>query len=304
MLYLITVLISASAFCLAAGLGSLLERDRLVVVARLMELQQKKSGNRLREELSQPLTLRVLKPVWDRLSGNIVRSMPVARRRYLQRRLQSAGVPVWLTPGGFRLIQLLLSGLAGGLAAATGLLSQEGWINLALLLVVGALAGILLPELYLGSRIKGRRQEIERSLPDVLDLLMVSVEAGLGFELALVKVTEKFRGALSGEFGRLLQELRLGKPRREAFRDLAERVGVDDLTSFIGSLVQAEQLGVNIGSMLRLQAEQMRRKRRQRAEEQAMKAPVKMLLPLVFCIFPALFVVLLGPAILQIMKTL
>jgi len=134
--------------------------------------------------------------------------------------------------------------------------------------------------------------------------LTVSVEAGLGFELALVKVTERCPGVLSQELGRVIQEMKLGRSRREALQDMAERIGAEDLSAFVTSLIQADQLGVGIGNILRVQSGEMRRKRRQRAEEQAMKAPVKMLIPLVLFIFPALFVVLLGPALIQIMKNL
>jgi tight adherence protein C len=138
-------------------------------------------------------------------------------------------------------------------------------------------------------------------LPDVLDLLTVSVEAGLGFDQAVVKVIEKFKGPLAEEFHRTLQEVRMNKPRREALRALADRVGIDDLTAFIAALIQADQLGVSIAKVLRIQSDQMRIKRRQRAEEQAQKASIKMLFPLIFFIFPAMFIVLLGPAVLSMM---
>ena len=145
---------------------------------------------------------------------------------------------------------------------------------------------------------------MRRSLPDVLDLLTISVEAGLGFDAAVLRVTEKLGGVLGEEFSRVLQETKMGKSRREALRDMAARVGVDDVSSFVNAVIQAEQLGVSIGSVLRLQSQAMRVKRRQRAEEAALQAPVKMLFPLIFFIFPGLFVVLLGPAVIQIMETL
>ena len=154
------------------------------------------------------------------------------------------------------------------------------------------------------SKARNRGKEIQRDLPDILDLLTVSVEAGLGFDAALVKVVERKKGPLADEFGIVLREIRVGKPRKEALRELSERVKVDDITSLVSAVIQADQLGVGISNILRIQAEQVRTKRRQQAEESAMKAPIKMLFPLVFFIFPTLFVVLLGPAIIQIAETL
>jgi tight adherence protein C len=140
-------------------------------------------------------------------------------------------------------------------------------------------------------------------LPDALDLLTISVEAGLGFDAAVAKVVEKWNNELSRAFGRANQEIRVGKLRRQALRDMAERAEVPDLSTFIAAIIQADQLGVSISKVLHIQSEQMRVKRRQRAEAEAAKAPIKMLFPLVFLIFPSLFIVLMGPAALIIMKT-
>jgi tight adherence protein C len=154
-------------------------------------------------------------------------------------------------------------------------------------------------EFVLHNRIKQRQLQIINSLPDILDLLTVSVEAGLGFDGALQKVTEKTKGLLAMEFNRLLQEIRMGKSRRDALRDLAERIRVEELSALVSSIIQADQLGVSIGNVLRLQSAQIRLQRRQRAEEKAMKAPIKMLIPLVLFIFPTIFLVLLGPAAIE-----
>ncbi|MDW7675951.1 MAG: type II secretion system F family protein, partial [Bacillota bacterium] len=148
-----------------------------------------------------------------------------------------------------------------------------------------------------------RKQFIQNELPDVLDLLTISVDAGLGFDAALVKVVEKTDGVLKGEFSKLLQEIKKGKARKNAMKDMAERCQVNDLSTFVGALVQADQLGVSISNILRIQAEQMRLKRRQLAQEKAMKAPIKMLFPLIFFIFPTIFIVLLGPALIQLFET-
>ena len=158
--------------------------------------------------------------------------------------------------------------------------------------------------LLLNRKITARRKSIQSDLPDALDLLTVSVEAGLGFDGALAKLSEKMKGALVEEFSRTLQEMRIGVPRRDAIRAMGQRCSVDDLSLFTAAVVQADQLGVSIGNVLRVQSAAMREKRRQRAQEKAQKAPVKMLIPLVVFIFPAIFVVLLGPAVIRLMSSL
>ncbi len=155
-----------------------------------------------------------------------------------------------------------------------------------------------------GGRVKKRQKAILMMIPDALDLLTISVRAGLGFDAALGKVVEKLKGPLSDEFRRALAEVRVGKARREALRDIVARTEVVPLTNFIGAIIQAEQLGVSISKVLQVQSEQLRIERRQRAEEQAAKAPIKMLFPLVGCIFPSLFIVILGPAIILIVQNL
>ena len=304
-LYLVTAFVFGSCLLLLTGIYQLIFRDRILIAGRLAQLQKNEQTTvMLRDELKLPLWQRIGKPLLSRLTNIFTRRMSSEKRILLYKRLQAAGKPGGLDPGGFRLLQgisiLLLTGGAAALGLSRGLLIKD----LALLLIAGFIFGMLLPEFYLSSLIKKRREEVSCSLPDMLDLLTVSVEAGLGFDLALVKVTERFPGVLSQELGRVLQEMKLGRSRREALQDMAERVGAEDLSAFVTSLVQADQLGVGIGNILRVQSGEMRRKRRQRAEEQAMKAPVKMLIPLVLFIFPALFVVLLGPALIQIMKNL
>ena len=167
-------------------------------------------------------------------------------------------------------------------------------------IVVGAYLGYALPEFWLGGRVKKRQKAILMQIPDALDLLTISVRAGLGFDGALGKVVEKLQGPLTEEFRRALAEIRVGKPRRDALRDIVPRTEVTALTNFIGAIIQAEQLGVSISKVLQVQSEQLRIERRQRAEEMAAKAPIKMLFPLVGCIFPSLFIVILGPAIILI----
>ena len=170
------------------------------------------------------------------------------------------------------------------------------------LLIAACMLGWLLPDVLINSKGRERKEQVSKELPEVLDLLTVCIEAGLGFDGAIKKVVDKSKGVLPDEMAIVLQEIRMGKPRRDALRDMADRLVVDDFSNFVGSVIMAEQLGISMGKVLRLQSKDVRQKRRQRVEEMAMKAPVKMLLPMVFCIFPAIFVVLLGPAAIQIMK--
>ena len=174
----------------------------------------------------------------------------------------------------------------------------------ALMSIVGAIFGYIAPEFWLGRKVKARQKAILLMIPDALDLLTISVRAGLGFDAALGKVVEKLQGPLTDEFRRALAEVRVGKARRDALRDIVPRTEVVPLTNFIGAIIQAEQLGVSISKVLQVQSEQLRIERRQRAEEMAAKAPIKMLFPLVGCIFPSLFIVILGPAIILIVTNL
>lgn len=168
--------------------------------------------------------------------------------------------------------------------------------------IIGFIIGYLLPNYWLKIRIKKRKEEIVRSLPDILDLVMVSVEAGLGFDSAIMRVVEKQQGVLADEFSLVLTEINMGKPRRNALKDMAKKNNVEDLSNVMASLVQADQLGISMGGVLRNQSQQLRQKRKQRAKEQAQKTPVKIMFPLVFFIFPSIFIVILGPAVLRIIE--
>jgi tight adherence protein C len=253
------------------------------------------------QELSAPLYQRAVKPMLKGLSRLLSRALPVLREDAISRKLQMGGNPGNLAPMEFMVIKYLLAVVLAFCAWRVSGLFFNTMQSLAMCLV-GLCFGWLVPDVIVNSRIARRKDEVERCLPDVLDLLTISVEAGLGFDGALMKVVEKFKGVLADEFYRLLQEVKLGKPRRDALREMSERLGVDDFSNFVGSIVMAEQLGVSMGNILRIQSRDIRLKRRQRIQEMAMKAPVKMLFPLVFFIFPTLFVVILGPAVIQIFR--
>ena len=274
------------------------------VQARLTQLGTMQAKNLEELELQAPFMERTLRPLAGRLSGSVSRVTSSSFTERTEKRLALAGNPGdmrvadWL---GIKAIGTIIGGiLFFFLFAVVGVLGLPFFIG-AVLGLVGALFGYTIPEFWLGGRVKKRQHAILLMIPDALDLLTISVRAGLGFDSALGKVVEKLPGPLSDEFRRALAEVRVGKQRREALRDIVARTEVAPLTNFIGAIIQAEQLGVSISKVLQVQSEQLRIERRQRAEEQAAKAPIKMLFPLVGCIFPSLFIVILGPAIILIM---
>jgi tight adherence protein C len=294
---LLAFMTAGSIALVAVGLALFLEERR--VQERLFQYASR--GVSLSDlEMERSLWQRVFAPAFARLTRKIASLAPQAMLARTRRHLELAGHPLGLRALDFVGLRVFL-GLGTGVASLLflGAVGIEFGRAFVLAFLLGAL-GFMLPVLWLGSKVKQRKQEILRALPDALDLLTISVEAGLGFDAALAKVTEKWDNALTREFARVLAEIRVGKLRREALRDMAERVEVPELKSFVAAIVQADQLGVSIGRVLHVQAAQMRLRRRQRAEEIARQAPVKMLLPLVFLIFPALFLVLLGPAFISI----
>lgn len=253
-------------------------------------------------ELSVPLSERLIRPFLGILSGLTSRLLPKEMIVTLEKKVMLAGKSSGLSARDYlgmkTAFALILPALVYFL---TG-----GKIELLTMLLLGItfIIGWKFPDMQLDAKARNRMNAMEKTFPDVLDMLTVSVEAGLGFDGALAKVVEKSKGPVADEFRRVLHEVKMGKTRREALRDFAERSGVDDIQTFAGAIIQSDQLGLNIGKTLKNQAEQMRRKRRQRVEEKAMKVPVKMLIPMVLFIFPTIFIVLLGPALIMIMQNL
>ena len=251
-------------------------------------------------ELQQPFYQRVIVPIFMSVLTILGKYGAKQSSERLKTNLQMAGNPGGITPTMF-------VGLRMGLALVLGLIitlvtSRTMPITQALMYSsIGFVMGYMLPVMWLGRKITGRKHSIQKALPDALDLLCISVEAGLAFDLALQRVTQKWDDELSREFKRVLSDVRLGRTRREALRDLALRTGVEDVQTFTAAVIQADQLGVSMSKILRLQSDQMRVRRRQRAESLAQQAPIKMLFPMVFLIFPALFVVILGPAVPKLM---
>ena len=255
-------------------------------------------------ELQQPFSQRVLIPMARAILATLGKYGPKQSAERLRLDLQQAGNPGNITPtmfAGMRMgLFVVLLVLAGVITFGQGMETSKALMYTA---ICGVL-GYLLPGMWLGRQIKARKHNIVKALPDALDLLTISVEAGLAFDLALMRVDDKWDNELSNEFKRVLTDTRLGRARREALKEMAQRTGVDDVQTFTAAIIQAEQLGVSIGKILRIQSDQMRIRRRQRAEEAAHKAPIKMLIPMAFLIFPSLFVVILGPAVPRLMRSL
>jgi tight adherence protein C len=247
---------------------------------------------------------RFIKPALERIGSLLTSRMAKNRQLVVQNKINLAGRPYGLSVNGFEVLKVI-----AGIIVALVALGLAGILGVSSLPLKGAALGVgfvlgrFLPDVWLNNLIKGRQKELRLALPNALDLLTISVEAGLGFDAAIGRLTEKFKNALSDEFAQVLNEIRLGRPRLEALDEMGRRSGVEELHTFIQALIQSEQLGVGIAKVLRIQSEEMRRRRRQRAEEQAAQAPLKMLFPMIGCIFPTLFIVLMGPAVILIMHT-
>ncbi|NLO39031.1 MAG: type II secretion system F family protein [Ruminiclostridium sp.] len=249
---------------------------------------------------SKPFSERVIKPVIENVGKSLMKLAPTEWIHNMETKIIMAGKPknrgvkdwitlqaifIFLFPGGvlFMMTQLHVP------------LKSIVMVTLSITAII-----LLYPSMALNSKIRVRQKEILKSLPDVMDLLTVSVEAGLNFDAALSRVVEKMPGTLSREFETVLQEIKVGRSKKDALYDMADRLNVQDLRSFIAAVVQADQLGVSLGRVLRIQAEQIRLNRKQRIQEQAMKAPVKILIPMVIFIFPVIFIVLLGPVAINL----
>jgi tight adherence protein C len=295
--FLIAGLAAAAVLVLTIGLTASAPKD--AVQARLEQLvTQPKTLEEF--ELQQPFSERVLRPLVKRLSrlGRSGDQGGIMART--DAKLEKAGYPGGLRGADWMGVKILATIVAALVFFFLGLLLAGPPLGV-LLALLGAAFGFIGPEFWLGRQTRARSMDMILQLPDALDLLTISVEAGLGFDAALAKVVEKMDGSLVMEFRQALAEIRMGRTRREALRDIVARCEAQPVANFIGAIVQAEQLGVPIAKVLQIQSQQLRIERRQRAEEAAAKAPVKMLFPMVGCIFPTIFIVILGPAIVTVM---
>lgn len=302
---LVVVFIGVAITLSVIGLRSSQEIDPLQ--ERLAEfVDSGEEGNLEDIELSQPFMDRIVYPAAKKMGEIAIRFTPQNALAETGLKLEMAGNPRGLEPTTFFTLRFVGGALAGSFLFFIFLISPSmSPFSLRNLMITAGfmLLGFFVPNLLLSSKIGRRQHEIQKSMPDALDLLTICVEAGLGFDAAMKKVQEKWENELSVAFGRALQEMQLGKLRREALRDMSDRMGISEMHSFVAAIIQSEQLGVSMAKVLRIQSDDMRVKRRQRAEAEAQKAPIKMLFPMALLIFPTIMLLLMGPAVLLMMRS-
>ncbi|MBP6178927.1 MAG: type II secretion system F family protein [Anaerolineales bacterium] len=275
------------------------EDDLDPVMARLADATQRGETVSLEDaELQQPFMERIVVPIIKRVGDISARFTPQKLLQETTQKLELAGNPGRIDAATFLATRFVVATLFGGGLLLIALFSDNSWSVGRIILIVTAFTvlGFFFPQLWLQGRINARQNEVRKAMPDALDLLTICVEAGLGFDAAMSKVAEKWENELSVMFGRCIREVQLGKPQREALRDMADRIGLPELTSFVAAVIQSQILGVSLSKVLHIQSDQMRVKRRQHAEELAHQAPVKMIIPMTFLTFPTIMIILMVPA--------
>jgi tight adherence protein C len=277
--------------------------NEAIIRSRLKIIEQSIMVGDDDQPLNLPFKLRIVKPLETRFVNFFNSFLPANLKALVDKKLVQCGNPRGLKAGVFLSWVVVVAVAIVILWFLGSMVFGYGFINAVKGVLVILILAVIVPYLWLHMVSAKRIKDIELSLPDVIDLLVISVEAGLGFDMALSKVVEKIKGPLAEEFARALNEIKMGKTRQASLKDLSARVGSENLHSFLTMIIQSTAMGFAIGPILRIQSDTMRVARRQRAEEAAMKAPIKMVFPLVFCIFPALFIVLLGPAFIKITES-
>lgn len=285
---------------LLAVFGAAMPARRDPIMERIDAVTQGRRRSLEEIEMQAPFMERFARPLASQMSKLMARLTPMGAMENTQKQLMHAGRQMQVSDFmGIRGLALLL---AVGLALGFSFLTGQGLFGVIVITAILGIMAYIMPTFWLRGEITKRKAQILRALPDAIDLLTISVEAGLGFDQALARVVSKSDNALTREFARVMQEMRIGVARRDALRSLVERVGVEDLSSFISAIIQAEQLGASVGNVLRIQSSEMRVRRRQHIERLAQTAPIKMLVPMAFLIFPPIFIVVLGPAIPGIVR--
>ena len=274
-----------------------------VVEGRLRVYETGRPASVTEMELQQPFSERIVRPALRRIGRLVEQTIPERARQQIFLTLQLAGRPGGMAVGDFLAARYVLTAALASLGILIGLLA-ENRVLIAIGAAIGAVIGLYTPMFWLRRRVKARRAEILLDLPDVIDVLVVCVEAGLTFEAAVEQVVQKYDHALAGEFGRVMQEVRLGRPRLEALNDMGQRIGIDDLNNFVQAIIQSEQLGSGISRILRIQSDELRVRRMLSAQERGARASLKMLIPMLGCIFPTLWIILLGPAAIMAARLL
>jgi tight adherence protein C len=303
------ILLGGAIYLVVIGNRAMAQQDANEdpLMARLAEFSERGELVSLEQiELSQPFAERVLVPIMRRIGEISARFTPQKALLDTTRKLELAGNPARIDAATFLATRFVVPAALDGLFLILNFVSPNPWTfsRLFSVLVLFGVVGFIVPQLWLTSKIQARQKEIRKAMPDALDLLTICVEAGLSFDSAMSKVSEKWENQLSLAFARAIREVQLGKLQREALRDMSERLGIAEMTSFTAAVIQSQQLGVSMAKVLRIQSEQMRMKRRQRAEEEAHKAPIKMIFPMGLLIFPSILIILMTPALIQIVDVL
>lgn len=301
MLILITLVVFIIFLIASILLMSIIYKDKIGVINRLEKFKNNKNKTEV-DELSIPFYERVIEPMSESFSDFITKITPSGMKKRTEEKLIRAGRPLNIDSNKWFMLRITIGFMIPLAIIILLYINNNINLNSIFFILTIALFFNILPNLFLVQATNSRKRNIIITLPDILDLMTVSIEAGLSFDGALSRLVDKMEGVLSDEFNRVLNEMRMGKSRREALKDMSNRCDVPDLTTLIGALIQADELGVSISNVIRIQSIQMRQKRRQRAQEKAMKAPVKMLFPLILFIFPSIFAVLLGPAVIRMIE--
>lgn len=299
---LVYLLLVAATSLLFYIIGSLVFSKKEVVGQRMESIKSMYSLSEDEDDMKKPFVERVINPAYQRLVTALGNITPASINKKYEKLIVQAGVGKSFTPSSLVSIQVMLALTIGGVFFLLfSFIGKE--INRGLLILL-SVSGFFIPYALLHSAAEKRQKLVQRAMPDLLDLLYISVEAGLGFDMALKKSAEKMPGPLSDEINKAIEDITKGRDRQDALRGIVKRTGVEDLNNFVTAVIQSELLGTNIAIMLKTQSTVMRQKRKQRAEETAMKIPIKMLFPLVFFLFPALFVVIMGPAVISVIENI
>ena len=293
---------SVFAFCLFCIVFGIFGKRSDHKAKRLNFIQSNKI-NEIYEELELPFYRRFVYPKLVMLSKVIAKISPNNKNRaganaQLEKQLRFAGI--MMTPGEYQTIKLFAGLSIITVFAITALILKHDFSSRFFIILLGVACALLLPKYFLIMKIKTRQQNMQTQLPEVMDILSVSIEAGLSFDAALIKIAEKMKGELINELVILHREIQMGRPRREAFKNLGESSNIPELKNFASAISQAEQLGIPVKNILKIQASQLRTSRRQRAQEKGMKAPIKIMIPMIIFIFPVIFIILLGPTVIKL----
>ncbi len=298
MLYIIVITLFLSVFLMMYGLFLILGKNKLIMEKRMNEIKDERHSEQ-EEQKNKSFMERMLKPIYRGITRMIIRTTPSRNIESFHRKLESAGLLKSSTKEKWLYIKAMIMLIAASSMGALVYMSTESVVLAIFTFLFMLLFTNVFFNFFLSRKVSARKERILRQLPYTLDLVTVSVEAGLSFDGAMARVVSNIHGDLCDEFGKSLKEIRMGIERKIALRNMSNRCDVEELSMFITSIIQADELGVSLGKVLRIESDNLREHRKQVVREKAMKAPIKMLFPLVFFIFPSIFIIILGPAVIQ-----